>query len=256
MGLLIEDGTKLPNGKKLDWNTKLKDIFPEWRLPVSGGSGLADVIDLLSMSSSLRPTRLADMDISNEDWHATTRRCQGVSSTTFEVCSNVAMDFADLWLRTVPASELIKVVGNLKPSAEFRQTYQYNNWNYHMAAWIIPTLTGKPYPQFMKERIFDPCGMSDATFNVIEALKTGHRTDGFTKRDFDPRRSVMSWEKDKKMSKVQLGEAVPFGWYTEGDGVANAGAGGIILSLRDIVSSPVFPAELRDPGHARSQVQP
>ncbi len=46
MGLLIEDGTKLPNGDKLDWSTKIKDVLPEWKLQDQYASDDVDIWDL------------------------------------------------------------------------------------------------------------------------------------------------------------------------------------------------------------------
>lgn len=32
LGTLIHDGHVLPNGEKLGWNTRVKDVLPGWRL--------------------------------------------------------------------------------------------------------------------------------------------------------------------------------------------------------------------------------
>jgi CubicO group peptidase (beta-lactamase class C family) len=40
------------------------------------------------------------------------------------------------------------------------ERYAYSNSNYHLLAMMIAKLTGKTYGQFLKERIFDPLGMS------------------------------------------------------------------------------------------------
>lgn len=51
IGLLIERGTELPNGDKLDWDTKIKDILPEWKLLDDYASDHLDITDLGCESS-------------------------------------------------------------------------------------------------------------------------------------------------------------------------------------------------------------
>jgi hypothetical protein len=48
VGLLIENHTRLPNGELLAWDTKVKDVLPEWQLMDEYASDHVDVVDLLS----------------------------------------------------------------------------------------------------------------------------------------------------------------------------------------------------------------
>ncbi len=48
VGMLIEHDTMLPNGEKLDWTTKIKDVLPEWKLMDEYASDHATVVDLMS----------------------------------------------------------------------------------------------------------------------------------------------------------------------------------------------------------------
>ena len=41
--------------------------------------------------------------------------------------------------------------------------YAYSNTNYRLLAVITERVTGKPYEEYMKETVFDPCGMSDTS---------------------------------------------------------------------------------------------
>lgn len=50
LGLLIERETKLSNGEKLSWNTKINDVLPEWKLMDGYATEHADIEDLLSAS--------------------------------------------------------------------------------------------------------------------------------------------------------------------------------------------------------------
>lgn len=40
--------------------------------------------------------------------------------------------------------------------------YRYNDTNYHLLGFIIESVTGKPYPEVLSERIFTPLGMKHA----------------------------------------------------------------------------------------------
>lgn len=58
--------------------------------------------------------------------------------------------------------------------------FHYNNSNFMVLAAIIEKITGKPYSEFMKERIFKPCGMkhtavySKAVYDKIPVDVVGH----------------------------------------------------------------------------------
>ena len=79
VGLLIEDGTKLRNGQKLGYDTKMKDIFPEWNMSDPIANDLVDVTDLLGEhSKSLSRSRLI-LTGSHALGDAKTRCCHWVS---------------------------------------------------------------------------------------------------------------------------------------------------------------------------------
>lgn len=42
---------------------------------------------------------------------------------------------------------------------------QYSNTGIDIGAAVVEVVTGKPWDQFLKERVFDPLGMKDSTFN-------------------------------------------------------------------------------------------
>lgn len=53
IGLLIDDGTTLPNGDKLQYGTKVKDILPDWDLYDEYARDHLDVLDILCESTKL-----------------------------------------------------------------------------------------------------------------------------------------------------------------------------------------------------------
>lgn len=57
----------------------------------------------------------------------------------------------------------------LEPNATFRETWQYNNLMYLTAGYLIERITGKPWEDNVRERIFAPLGMSRSNFSVSES---------------------------------------------------------------------------------------
>ncbi len=61
--------------------------------------------------------------------------------------------------------DVYTMMGLLKPSYTFRGAYQYNNITFIPAAKIIEEVTGKSWEDNIRERIFEPLGMTESTFN-------------------------------------------------------------------------------------------
>jgi CubicO group peptidase (beta-lactamase class C family) len=61
---------------------------------------------------------------------------------------------------------LYKIPGKCEPATE----YSYNNAGYMLLAEIIEKTTGKKYGDFLKEQIFDPCGMQNTLVPDSRAL--------------------------------------------------------------------------------------
>jgi D-alanyl-D-alanine carboxypeptidase len=58
------------------------------------------------------------------------------------------------------------------------ERYAYSNTNYHLLVMIIRRLTGKPYGDFLRERIFEPLGMKDTrVISLAEIIP--HRAAGY-----------------------------------------------------------------------------
>ena len=70
--MLIENGTKLPDGTPLDWNTKMKCIFPNLTFPTGTQTELLDIVDLLCMCILYNVVYVAEQSFSNALWPATT----------------------------------------------------------------------------------------------------------------------------------------------------------------------------------------
>lgn len=77
-----------------------------------------------------------------------------------------------LWYETsYSAVDVIKRAQYLKPSYGFRSGYGYSNIMFMAAGEIIPAVTGKPWRDFVKEKIFKPLGMETTNVGTSELKK-------------------------------------------------------------------------------------
>jgi CubicO group peptidase (beta-lactamase class C family) len=60
---------------------------------------------------------------------------------------------------------------NIKPVTSFQAKYAYQNGLWLVASQLIEKYSGKTYEQVLKERIFDPLGMSDSSADMPSFLK-------------------------------------------------------------------------------------
>ena len=63
---------------------------------------------------------------------------------------------------TIPANEMFKRMVMVKPSYPFRAGFAYQNTFYSAAGRVIERIVGKTWAEFLKERIFNPLGMTRA----------------------------------------------------------------------------------------------
>ncbi|WWC90960.1 uncharacterized protein L201_005898 [Kwoniella dendrophila CBS 6074] len=198
VGLLVENKTSLPNGDVLDWSTKVKDILPEWKLMDEYASDHVDLIDLGTMRSGM-PRH----DYSHDN-------------------------------HTEP-KELVANMRNLRPSSEIRKDWQYNNHHYVTLALIVERLSGFTLPEYVKSHIIDPLGLISTTYNSTEALESGNRSDSFLRTGVDLQACEDSIEQEKeKLDPKCLGYLGSVGWWTDSNGLFEAGPGGVIMSANDM----------------------
>ena len=77
-----------------------------------------------------------------------------------------------LWYETSYSTvEVIKRARYLKPAYSFRSGYGYSNIMFMAAGEVVPAVTGKPWKDFIKERIFEPLGMKTTNIGTTELKK-------------------------------------------------------------------------------------
>ena len=63
-------------------------------------------------------------------------------------------------------AEILGLVKDLPPDFEPGTKWAYSNTNYFLLGMVIEKVSGKSYPEFMRERIFKPLGMTSTTVNT------------------------------------------------------------------------------------------
>jgi CubicO group peptidase (beta-lactamase class C family) len=73
---------------------------------------------------------------------------------------------------------------HLRPSAEFRDIWQYNNCMYTLLGYLPELLlpSKKPLARYVKELIFEPLGMTSTTYSYWHAKASGNLADGMTRQ--------------------------------------------------------------------------
>src|SRR5437667_1739983 len=119
-----------------------------------------------------------------------------------------------IWYKSdYSTKELFERLKYLEPKESPRQIFLYNNMMYAGAGYAIELQSGKPWAQFVRERILRPLGMNSTVFTIEDMLKQPDVGVQFTERRD-------SFELYK----------IPY--YEEQQGVAPAGA--IISNIEDM----------------------
>lgn len=88
---------------------------------------------------------------------------------------SVMSDYEELW-RELPnyrirsSSDLIPLFIDKPMMYKPGERFQYNNTGYVVLGLIIEKLTGKPFDEYLQQRIFNPCGMSDTGYFELDRL--------------------------------------------------------------------------------------
>lgn len=113
---------------RLDWDEPVREYMPEFILKDAYVTQHLTVRDMLSHRSGLPRHELA------------------------------------AWRLDIEPAELMKRMRHLQLSATFREKFQYNNLMYNAAAYLVEKLTERKWEDFVRERIFEPLGMSSSNF--------------------------------------------------------------------------------------------
>jgi CubicO group peptidase (beta-lactamase class C family) len=119
-----------------------------------------------------------------------------------------------IWYKSdYSTKELFERLKYLDPKESPRQIFLYNNMMYAGVGYSIQLQSGKPWAEFVREKIFQPLGMSHTLFSIADMLKQPDYG-----VPFDERRDSFELYK------------IPY--YEDTDGLAAAGA--IISNMEDM----------------------
>lgn len=115
---------------KLDWDTPVQTYLPQFRL-----------------DDTFASERMTPRDL---------------------VCHRSGLPRHDMVWYNADASreELLNRLQYLKPSKDFRTTYQYQNLMFLTAGYMVGKITGTGWEKFIRTRLFDPLGMTDSNLSV------------------------------------------------------------------------------------------
>ncbi len=66
-------------------------------------------------------------------------------------------------------AELFERLQYLEPSQDFRSLWQYQNLMYMTAGYLLENISGQDWAEFVKQRIFDPLGMTASNFSIADS---------------------------------------------------------------------------------------
>ncbi|KAF9555829.1 beta-lactamase/transpeptidase-like protein [Agrocybe pediades] len=190
VGLLVTNKTLAEErGSEIKWSTKIRDLIPEWKLMDEDMDRLVTLQDMVSHRTGMP----------RHDYSGAPRE-GGIS-------------------------EMISTMRYLRPSAEFRETFQYNNLMYETLSYLPQVLLNQTYESYISQHLFKPMNMTASTFSVAEAESRGTFADGF------------QWDMQNLINKKNgtLIPTVPY-FARPGDERIWAGAGGVITSARDLAT--------------------
>ncbi|HLW30649.1 MAG TPA: serine hydrolase [Aequorivita sp.] len=137
---------QLVDQKRLEWDTKVTDIIPEFKLYDSYVTNEFTVRDLITHRSGLG---------------------LGAGDLMVFPASN-----------TTTLSEMIHNLRYLKPVSSFRSKYDYDNLLYIVAGEIVARVSGKTYDNYIEENFFKPLGMKRSKLSIPEIEADPNRIDG------------------------------------------------------------------------------
>lgn len=109
---------------KVKWSDKLSDVYPELKLYDNYANSEITIKDLFTHNTGL----------GNADW---------------------------LWVLDYSMDTILHQMRYMQPEYSFRSSFIYQNLMYMVAGEVIHKVSGKPWDVFIKEKLFEPLGMSN-----------------------------------------------------------------------------------------------
>ncbi|WP_395337476.1 serine hydrolase [Novosphingobium sp. BL-8H] len=133
---------RLVDAGKLNWDDKVIDHLPDFRMYDSWVTREMTVRDLLVHRSGL-----------------------GLGAGDLLMVPRGKLSRADI----------VKRLRYIKPATSFRSAYAYDNILYIVAGAVIEAVSGQSYEDYMRDNVFKPAGLPDATADMAVQLSTPDR---------------------------------------------------------------------------------
>ncbi|MHA6800864.1 serine hydrolase domain-containing protein [Bounagaea algeriensis] len=91
----------------------------------------------------------------------------------------IGQEFVDNRFRTYAPEELVRLALSEPARFEPGSQWSYSNTNYVLAALIVEEVTGEPYGNALRERVFQPVGMHDTVVPGTEPDVPGRHAHGY-----------------------------------------------------------------------------
>ncbi|HEY7414821.1 MAG TPA: serine hydrolase [Ktedonobacteraceae bacterium] len=121
---------------KLDWDTPVRAYIPSFKLYDPVASEHATPRDLVSHRTGLPRHDLV--------WYNNT---------------------------TATRRELLERLQYLEPTKDFRSFWQYQNLMYMVAGYLVETISGQSWEEFVRTHIFQPLQMKNSNFDIIQTSR-------------------------------------------------------------------------------------
>ncbi|HEX6489022.1 MAG TPA: serine hydrolase [Candidatus Dormibacteraeota bacterium] len=144
IGTLVDDGL-------LTWDSKVRDLVPDFRL-----------------SDPIVTAQVSVRDILSHRW--------GLPRHEFV---HLAYPGAD-------RAEMVRRLRDLQLSKELRELFQYSNFGYLLAGHIIGVLTNSTWEEQLRKRVLEPLGMKDTTIGTSEIDSIADRSIAYDDKDGEP----------------------------------------------------------------------
>lgn len=97
----------------------------------------------------------------------------------------------------VASADILALINRADMGFEPGARHEYSNLNYHLAALVVESATGRPFADALNERTFTPLGMTRSGLQGGGA-RPSHRAKGY-------RRGLLGWENDENNMTYALG---------------------------------------------------
>jgi CubicO group peptidase (beta-lactamase class C family) len=143
LAILVDDG-------KLDWNDKVIDHLPDFRMYDAWVTREMTILDLLVHRSGL-----------------------GLGAGDLLFIPRTSRSRADI----------VHALRDIKPATSFRSNYAYDNILYIVAGEVIAAASGQDFESFMRERVFKPAGMASSVSDEKDRFANPNRAQPHARLD-------------------------------------------------------------------------